>query len=297
MVFSPAMPEKPYHVRSISMPSTSHPLVYKVEEELNKLKTWKTTPKSSSRICIGLGELKDLYDCVEEFLQLPLTQQALHHHQQEKWVEEVLDGSLRLLDICGTTRDVLLQMKEHVKDLQSTLRRRKGGDSGMLSRVDAYICHRKKVKKEIGKCLESLKGMDNKYAASLLLDQDYHLSLVVNVLREVSTITKKNFGSILSFMSSSRPKQKPSKWSLVSKLMHKGQIICEGEHEVRSEVENADAALSALCSCCGEIEMVQMAKKRLEELEQRIGSLEDALECMFKRLIQTRVGLLNILTH
>lgn len=141
-----------YHARSISLPFSSHPITVRIVEELNKLKTWKqpsstststTSTLNSETVCAGLSGLGELYEWVEDLLHLPLTQQALVQHQQHKWVGEVLDGSLRLLDVCGTTRDILLQMKERVGDLQSGLRR-KAKNSSIGSNVSAYICARKK---------------------------------------------------------------------------------------------------------------------------------------------------------
>ncbi|KAE8667549.1 putative Eukaryotic translation initiation factor 3 subunit A [Hibiscus syriacus] len=59
-------------------------------------------------------------------LQLPHAQQALDQEQQRKWVEQLLDGSLMLLDVCGTAKDALLQTKESTQELRSILRRRQG---------------------------------------------------------------------------------------------------------------------------------------------------------------------------
>lgn len=42
---------------------------------------------------------------------------------------------------------------------------------------------------------------------------------------------------------------------------------------------------------------LQSANKRLEAVEIAIEDLEAELDCMFRRLIQTRVSLLNILTN
>ena len=88
----------------------------------------------------GLNGLKNLFDCVEDFLQLQVTQEVITRHRNEKWVDELLNGSVMLLDLCGTANDILVSMEEHMLDLLSTLRRTKGLEWGMESKVHAYIC-------------------------------------------------------------------------------------------------------------------------------------------------------------
>ena len=80
-----------YHIRSLSFPSTSHPVTLGVEAELNKIKTSATPTVETISNC--LSSLEDLYTSVDELLNLPQTQQALSHHQHEKWVDELLNGS------------------------------------------------------------------------------------------------------------------------------------------------------------------------------------------------------------
>ena len=146
-----------YHVRCISLPSRSHPSTLRLEEELNKLKTWEqatstSTSTSSVLICKGLTGLDELYKCMDDFLNMTSTQQVLSQNQHEKCVEELLDGSVRLLDICGITRDTMLLIKEHVRALQSALRRRKG-DSSIESNINNYISFKKKMKKDAKKLI------------------------------------------------------------------------------------------------------------------------------------------------
>ncbi|XP_068645291.1 uncharacterized protein [Aristolochia californica] len=287
-----AMAENPYHVRSISLPTRS-PLVATIEEELEKLRCSEAFSPAASAvaICSGLCSLGEVYDRVAELLVLPQTQQALAQNKNEKWVEELLDGSVKLVDICDATRNVLLHMKEDGKELNSALRRRKG-ELSMESKVSNYLSSRKKLRKEIKKRLATLKKTDGKAACSHLPDQKKHLYMVVTFLQQVKSVTISIFHSILSFLFSS---PKASKWSLVSKLMNKGYVN-KGEQNT-NEVESVDLALSSLQNHITEMESVKQAQKQMELLEVRLDSLEGGLERVFRRLIHTRVSLLNILTQ
>ncbi|OVA12128.1 Protein of unknown function DUF241 [Macleaya cordata] len=254
-----------YHTRSISLPTRSNPLTLAVEEQLCRLRSSELA--SSSSICHNLAGLKDLYECVEDFLQLESTQQA-------KSVEGVLDGSLMLLDVCGAAREVLSQMKQCVQDLQSSIRRRSND-------IGAYMTSRKKVIKVIRKCLSDLKRMNNK---------NNDLVAEVSVLREVETTTLSIIESLLSFISG----LKQSSWSLVSKLMPAKRVAHKGEEET-SEVMKVDIALKALISHKSiEVNDVQ---KPLEALEMSLQDLEGGLESVFRCLIKNRVSLLNMLNQ
>ncbi|XP_030923534.1 uncharacterized protein LOC115950480 [Quercus lobata] len=289
-----------YHVRSISLPSRSHPSTLKLEEELNKLKTWESTSTSVS-ICKGLTGLDELYKCMDGLLNMTSIQQVISQHQHEKCVEELLDGSVRLLDICGITRDTMLQIKEHVRALQSALRRRKG-DSSIESNINNYTCFKKKLKKDVKNLITALKQMENKWGAiSPVLAQDHHLSAVIRVLREVCVMNVSVFQSLLLFLTVPLSKPKATRWSLVSKLMHKGVIACEEKQENVNEMEVADAALSTLCRNASsegvDAKKIQSANKKLEDLEIGIEDMENGLECVFRSLIKTRASFLNIISQ
>ncbi|XVF15996.1 hypothetical protein REPUB_Repub09cG0204200 [Reevesia pubescens] len=163
----PPLPDVHHPVRSISLPSRVHPVSVKLKAALNHLKAWKTSSLSTTAVSsgetiqIGLVDLAELYNCVREAISSPETQRTLLHYQNGKLVEDALDKSVTFLDTCGKGRDVLLMMKEHVRTLQSALRRRRG-DSSVETEVAAYINFRKKVKKEVAKCLGALKKIESK---------------------------------------------------------------------------------------------------------------------------------------
>jgi hypothetical protein len=286
-----------YHVRSISLPSRSHPSTIRVEEELNKLKTWEGTSTSTSgSIHIGLSLLEDLYMSMEDLLNMASTQQVISHHQGEKCVEEVLDGSMRILDICGITRDTILQIKENVQALHSSLRRRKG-DSSVERSVAEYKFFTKKMKKNVNKLITSLKQMDSKFGMSSILELDHHLSCLIRVFREVIVMNLSVFQFILSFLTLSSSKSKTTKWKFVTKLMHKGVITCEDNSDSINELQCVKVTLNTLLSEGTNGENMQAAHERLEALENAIETIENDLENLFRRLIKSRASLLNIISQ
>ncbi|KAI3877208.1 hypothetical protein MKW92_040154 [Papaver armeniacum] len=300
-------------VRSISLPARFHPSTYRIEEELNNLKSWEIDATSSRHLNAesiesGLSGLKNLYECVEDVLQLPFTHKHARKHtsdQDDKLVDEVLDGSVKLLDVCDTSRNILVQMKENSRELQYGLRRRGGDQSTAESSVDAYVSCRKKLRKDMVKCIGVLKRMESKFTSYVPLSLDHqnnHLVVVVRVLREVSSITILIFKSLLSFLTPSS--MNPiGKWALVSKLLQqKGTLVSSNKEEqddmIDNEVESVDVALHNLSVRKNSISTknLEVLHKRLNVLEGKMESLENGVECMFKCLIKTRVSLLNNLS-
>ncbi|XP_065846902.1 uncharacterized protein [Euphorbia lathyris] len=163
----------------------------------------------------NFNALRELHNSANDLLHSPEIQQVLGDQKQEKWVNEVSEASLKMLDVCGISKDVLSLVKEHLLDLQ------------------------------------------------------FKLMLVVEVIREVRVITLSTIESLLSLISIPWLDQKSA---IKSKFF-------------RSSGDFFDE--TALHS----------ANKRLEAVEIAIEDLEMELECISRRLIQTRVSLLNILTN
>ncbi|KAI3665296.1 hypothetical protein L6452_43920 [Arctium lappa] len=279
--------------RSISLPSRLHPTSLRVEAELNKLRLWEARAFSSSEtltaktIQTGLVGLSEVYRCVEELVYSSLTQQALHSHG--KVLEHALDHSVKLLDTCGIVRDAQRKMKEHALRLQSSLRR-SGTDSRFEDDLSSYIRLRKKLKKEASKCIRSLKRAERKFTV-VPLSKDYHLAMVVKVLREVNVMTSLVLRSLLLFLSSpgTSIKNRHGGCSLISKLRP-----TEKTKKITNEVGSVDDALD--CVLHGTEEM-SMAHRKLENLVIGIDCIEAGLDVVFRRLIQYRVSILNVLTR
>ncbi|KAI3665317.1 hypothetical protein L6452_43941 [Arctium lappa] len=252
------------HVRSISLPSRLHPSTLRVEEELTNLKTWEASSSSMATldtVCGSLVALERLYTSVNDLLSLPLTQKTLFI-KDEKLVDELLDRSMKLLDVCGSIKDAMEQVKEHVRNVQSALRRKKAyltTDSSLL----------RKLIKDANRAILALKKLDNKIGDNIaLLDLDHHLSAVIRSLRDASAVSVSIFGSVLSLKSIFLSKPKSTKWSVVSNLIRKGNTVSVDHPQISDEA-----------------------------LESHIEVIQNSLECMFRTLMKTRVSLLNIRSH
>uniref|UniRef100_M0ZMI1 Uncharacterized protein n=1 Tax=Solanum tuberosum TaxID=4113 RepID=M0ZMI1_SOLTU len=251
-----ALSSKPNHVRSISFPGRSHPTIQRVEEELNKLKSLEApaAPKADT-VYNGLLVLEKLYKSIDDLLNLP-TLQTLSQSLDAKWVDDLLDKSVRLLDVCGTTRELVSQYKEKVRDLQSSLRRRKG-DSTTDDSVERFTSFSKKIKRDAKTSVLTLKQMDQETAVPVLLDAEQDTIAAIRALREANAVCISIFQMLLSFLCVPLLKPKQSKWSLLSRLVYKERIAPEVQEENTS------------------------LETRLETFEAYLDSFENALEAVF----------------
>ncbi|KAK9012656.1 hypothetical protein V6N11_040698 [Hibiscus sabdariffa] len=279
MATSPLNVQPSSHARSNSLPSRQHPITSQIDENLNRLRASQSASTSSS-IGHQLNCLQDLYDSVDMLLQLPLAQQALAQEQQRKSVEQLLDGSLMLLDVCGTAKDALLQTKKCTQELQSVLRRRRGVE-GLANEVREYLTSRKAVRKAICKVLKNLKHMENRLSSSSFSNDDETV-VMISTLKQAEAVTIGVLKSLLSFITGPKAESKSSRWSLVSKFMHQKKVICEEEEQRANEIENADATLRSMIKS-GNVKYVENVQNELQNSEMCIQDLDEGLESFFRR--------------
>jgi hypothetical protein len=216
-----------------------------VEVELQGLKTCISSPSATiEMMCGGLRRLGDIYNSIEEIMSFPSNQIGLSLLQNKEMVEEELERSLVLIDLCNSMQENLAHLKMSVQELQLVLKR--GDDAAIQIKVESFIRLAKQAQKPFKKITS------NKATAV-----DCKLVRLLAEAREMSV-------SLLESTSHVLPKQftatKGSKWSLVQKR----KAVCEEE--------------------------------QLQALERSMGNLENGAEFLLRRLIQSRVSLLNILS-
>ncbi|XP_058005428.1 uncharacterized protein LOC131181397 [Hevea brasiliensis] len=247
-----------FHLRSISLPSRSHPLTVSIEEQLYKLKT-----SQSSSIGHKLAVLKELYDCIDDCLQLPFTQQTFCHERQNQSVDEALNVFLGLLDVCSTTRFFV---------------------------TDEGMCTGKRLTKAVCKYLRNLKRRE-KNCRTASLEDNFGLVDMINMLKGAEEISLAVFESILSFISQTKGKTKLCGWSIVPKLLQ----TKNGEVEA-NEAERIDGA-SLVLKSSKDIDQAENVLKELKALESSLQEAGEELANVYRRLVKTRITLLNILIH
>ncbi|KAJ8440246.1 hypothetical protein Cgig2_001581 [Carnegiea gigantea] len=274
----------PFHpTRSISFPPRSLPSSLKIDESLIKLRSFEVLSSSSStfgeNIQVGLIGLAELYGYVQELILSPSNQHAL---KQCKLAEEALDGSVRLLDTCSSARDLVLRLKEQVRDLQSALHR-KGCTSNMESELRTYMGFRKKMAKDVARCLKALKQDEMKCRVGATpegqRDDDPHLVMVARVLREVYEVTVEFFRRFYLLLLA-KPTKTVSGWSLISRLVTKRSSQAREEAKV-NEIAGVD---SAICEPDVANIDVQVVQGKLQVLDASIRILEEELGCVSKCL-------------
>ncbi|XP_058216638.1 uncharacterized protein LOC131327492 [Rhododendron vialii] len=260
-----------YHSRSVSLPSTLHPVIPHFDEHL------------------GLSGLENMYDRLDDLLLLPHTQLSFAQQRHEKWVEVVLEKYLGLLDVCATIKDVSSQTKQDLQGLLSILRRRREEND-----FSEYLNSKKKANKVIQKSLKDLKSIKTKHTDVVVGKSRETL----DSLNEVEAATIGVFETLLSYISGTKAE---SRFSSVSKLMPRKNVASKDEETKSNVFDKFDAAFHLLnnlkMSKSDNTMHVENVQHQLGKMESSIQDIEEGLDCLFRRLIKTRVILLNILNH
>ncbi|KAL6524924.1 hypothetical protein OROMI_030517 [Orobanche minor] len=260
-----------FHARSNSFPSQSHPIMNDVGDHVDRLKASLATSTFSIRA--DMASLVDLHDGIDNLIRMSSVRQALAHEQSENLTNELLEGSLRLVDLCGFSRDIVLLIKESVQDLESAMRRKADG-------IDSYVASRKKINKMVKKCIKSISYNSKQNSTEL--------PPVGKMLKEAESLDLSILKSVLMLLSGEKEKSNHRSWSLLSK-------------RARSEVVRQESCPEDLCylNIHKSRKSIDSKKilKQLKALEMSVHEIEEGLEALFRSLVKTRVSLLNALSH
>ncbi|ONM19702.1 hypothetical protein ZEAMMB73_Zm00001d004862 [Zea mays] len=257
------------HQRSTSLPSmprSTDSSSVGQEQELQALKVGASSPSATIETTRdGLRRLGDLYSRVEKTLHLPSNQLALRRRltqqQQGKTAaEEELDRSLALIDLCGATQESLAELRTRVQDLRLAFRRGDAADggAGIQLKAESFVRLARKARRPPLKKTTAGNGKATaEDGCRVVRLMAEARETAARLLESVSRLLPEQIGSL---------NPNASRWSLVSKRFRKREAVCEVE------------------------------ERQLQALERGVGDLADGVDVLFRRLIQCRVALLNILS-
>uniref|UniRef100_A0A803NJX5 Uncharacterized protein n=1 Tax=Cannabis sativa TaxID=3483 RepID=A0A803NJX5_CANSA len=153
---TPSKPSISHHIRSISLPCRSHPLISQLRDGVAELHCWVTQPECRTSVWLtnGLTRLRDLHDCLDDILQLPQTQESLRRLPSSV-VENLLEDFLRFVDVYGIFQTSILVIKEEQSAAQVGLRKRDE------LKVSLYVKARKRLVKEMGKLITAVRFIND----------------------------------------------------------------------------------------------------------------------------------------
>ncbi|KAL0557382.1 hypothetical protein IC582_005919 [Cucumis melo] len=271
-VASPAAPrpQKPRisrHLRSISLPCRSHPLISSLKDEIANLKYWSSTDqRTAAWLCRGLAAVKLVHDYLDDILQLPQSREAMGR-LSATWVENVLEGFLRFIDAYGIFQNLILGFLEEHVAAQVGMRRKEE------TKVELYKKAKKRMAKETGE-LGSVVRAGVTVVGEVEVEEEELTAAVKDVMEVTGMVSVAVFEGIGMSLGWRRRNRN---W------MRKGTKV---------KLEN------------GIMEFMEMGVKKSEEdevrmkdLEEWIRSIQDGTQNFFRTLMNTRVSILNALSH
>lgn len=281
----PTRPPKSHHIRSISLPCRSHPLISQIKDEISELKTWSTKPddRTSSWLCDGLSRLKDVHDSLHEILRLPQSQDSLC--DQHEWIEKLLEDFLRFVDVFGIFQTSVMTLK--VEHFAARVAIRKKDDA----KIALYLKSRRRLAKEMLKLVSAIRCIgqyqvprsmlasivDSELAGVVIDAAQVTLLVTVALFNGIST----DFASRKSSWMGLRLSKKANTVKIEEGIQEFQQVGVESLWGFRKKGD----------------EQVKVVLMKMQTLEDCICEIEFASEKVFRSLITTRVSLLNTLTR
>ncbi|KAJ4776469.1 DUF241 domain protein (DUF241) [Rhynchospora pubera] len=253
-----------HHVRSVSLPCQSHPIISNLVEQIQAIRSFSANPEASY-IKAGLGQIEVVLTSLEEFLHLGQTQETL---SQAASTDSLLEDFLLLADIYSSFISTIATLKQHQAEIQSALSR-----ADKICLVSALKSQRF-VEKDIAQLTSSLKNISQPRPFALASNASE--AEITGIMAEAVSTTAVASMALFSGVVAMSAAPSSTKTSSMTRLFRKLALNSSSNSRVSDEEFGV--------------------AEKFEQLEVCVGNVESCSERVFRRLINLRVSLLNIST-
>ncbi|KAK8450732.1 hypothetical protein SEVIR_6G082800v4 [Setaria viridis] len=207
-----------YHLRSASVPSIPRSNEIDVDEKLQNMKTmFSSSFVTIETMCDGFGKLGEVYNYIGELACLPSSQVT----RQKGVVEQELERSLVLLNLCNTMQESFGDLKRSIMDMQMALKR---GEDATKKQKQSRKISKKSIAADQENCRIIKLLSEAREIAISMLEMSLHL-----LIKQIEVPSA-------------------SKWSLVSKTFQKKRVVCEAEQlqELELDIVDLESGVEAL---------------------------------------------------
>ncbi|CAL4966311.1 unnamed protein product [Urochloa decumbens] len=261
---SPARSSKPraaaYHVRSISLPCRSHPLLAHLHTHTAAAEPTTTSPSS------GLAHIDALLAAVAEVLLLPEAQAAVRSAASDR----LLDAFLLLADAHRGFQEALLALRRDAADVRAALRRRDDATTRLASATRSQRRTEKELARLAGAVSSVAVAGNNKSARLSLAAGGAEEAEMAAALMDAAAASATASAAVFSAVASVSAAASSSK--------------------------KTASTFAAFAKKTAVMETADLAPEKLNDLEQCIDQCDTGSEMVFRSIVRTRVSLLNIRT-
>ncbi|CAN6206630.1 unnamed protein product [Urochloa humidicola] len=251
-----------HHVRSISLPCRSHPLLAHLHTHTAAAATEPSISPSS-----GLAHIDALLAAVAELLLLPEAQAAVRSAASDR----LLDAFLLLADAHRCFQEALLALRRDAADVRAAIRRR---DAAAAAKLASAARSQRRTEKELARLAAAVSSSvaiaGNKCAARLGLSATAEETEMAAALMDAAAASAVASAAVFSAAASMSAAASSSK--------------------------KTASTFAAFAKKAAAPETTDVAPEKLDELEHCIDDCESGSEMVFRSIVRIRVSLLNIRT-
>ncbi|KAI0489048.1 hypothetical protein KFK09_028889 [Dendrobium nobile] len=261
-----------FHHRSLTLPPRLHPIVAQIDTDIQSLRSWQQNPNSSSWIADGLSRIDHLHSSFSDLLNHPQSQTPLRL-RRSIWADRLLEDSLRFADAHGCFRSAIIALHDHLSAARAAVRRRDDSALASASR------EQKKTEKQLLRLAADARSIGRSGLALSAADAE-----LAGVAHEVTVATAAASAAVFAgiAMLASAAVAGLSGAGLSPKCVVGTMLWRSAAFKKRVEEE-------------GE-RWREKAMEKMEAVEKSISESEVWSHRVFRRMLNTRVFLLNAQT-